>query len=84
MATKGFVETKDDSLTLLALGRKMVVLPSLDGVEDDVSRSLELERVRNRHGTGDTSTRQATDVLRLIEQPSSDGHVALGEGTAVR
>lgn len=55
MSAERLVETKDDRLRLLALGREVVVLASLDGVEDDVARALELERVRDRLGTGDAS-----------------------------
>jgi hypothetical protein len=84
MSTERFVQAQNDRLSLLALGRKMIVLAALDGVEHDVASAVKLEGVRNGHGGAETSTGKATDVLRLVEEPAGDGHVRLGEGASVR
>lgn len=83
MTTERFVQAQNDRLTLLALGREMIILAALDGVEHDVAGAIELEGVRNRHGGGEASTREAADVLRLIEEPPGDGNVRFGEGASV-
>lgn len=84
MSTKRLVQTEDDRLTLLALGREVVVLAALDGVEHDVAGAVELEGVGNRHGSVEASARESTDVLRLVEEPAGNRDVRFGEGATVR
>lgn len=83
MTTIGFVEAKNDRLCF-ALGREMVVFRSFDAVKDDVATAFERERVRYFVRRRELGARKATNVRRLIEEPAGDGHVALGEGTAMR
>jgi hypothetical protein len=63
---------------------KVVVFSALDGVEDDVAITGELEGVLaallgRRGGGGD-----AEEVERVVEGAGDGGDVGFGEGTAVR
>lgn len=83
MSAERLVQTQDDRLALLALGRKVVILTALDRVEDDVATSFELERVAKSESGSGESSRDAADVLRGVEEPAGDGDVALSEGAAM-
>lgn len=83
VSAKGFVQPKDDGLGVGTRGRKVVVLATLDRVEDDVAASDELEGVLDGDSGVEAGAGETTDVLGRVEEPAGDGDVRLGEGASV-